>query len=268
MEQLVSSLTAVIALVASAIGALVAVDQITLGARTRRKAAFLRETIAAENDDSTPQRDVLVSLYRTTMARFVAQDAIGGWRFAASLLGTAAGLLLGVLSGAVVATGVLLTHPGMGWVALALVLVPAAAALATGTFYLLLAVRRRTELARDFLAGNLPLIRDPGLNSKTLSKPERQAQLLAVGVSAAFLVITAGVGMSITTPGQDQVYSDLGAPLAFLGLLLFSPLRTPVQRFTMADAITQWKHPQATLTQAPTAVDEPAQPPTDPGDRN
>lgn len=244
MEQFLSAVTAVLAAAGSLVAVLVAVDQLTVGARGRRRAEAFRGALEAETDPHSPQAIVLESLHRATVGRLVALDAVGGWRIVAGVLLLGFGMTLSFLVGFVLQRVVIMTYTTedwmspSGWLAACLFLTMSWGISLAGALFLLLALRNRREIARCYIAGSSPLVRTPFAGSGL-----RYPRSIRLGVGTSIGTTLFSLGLGAQFGGGPEGFSWAGWVLWALGLGVTGVFVAAVVRFVGDGPLPTWQFP-------------------------
>ena len=229
--QLLTVLGAVIASTASAIGAVVALDQLTVGARLRRFDEFLRASLSV--DSTRRQTEVLRSLHQETVARLVATSAVPGWRLAPEAITWIGALFLALLFGV---AGIPGSEPRWGPIGLAVALGMLGTLSARRAVGLL---HERRRIADDFIdGGRAPL--QPAVEGTVMRSGHFWKQLgCAAALSLGSSLIAVGVGGLIVAPiaAVDPVW------FVILGAVIFGGAGSVTRLYLRPRVGAYWLHP-------------------------
>jgi hypothetical protein len=238
-----------VAAVASLVGVVVTVRQLSVASRLRRRATFWSEQLEASS--LAHDHEVLQSFHRETVARLVGLSAYSGRRMIAPALLILAstfnsgsfGYIVGTLAPSVTLDSI---HKEgldpLAWLAV----VPL---LALGLYRAASVIVRRRQVARRYLAGQDPTLTKLG-NEGEFTAGLRQSHGTTWGMvlfSAGLCLLVAGISFLIGMPKGDPAALQPVAiwilGILFVGTALtLSCLKTVIKLFNQ-DALT-WDHPR------------------------
>lgn len=207
MDYSLTEIGTVVGLIAASVGALVAVEQLTLPARLRRLEAWARA--AAESEESDARKAVLGRIRSNATARLVAGHHVP----AVYLIEGVGWTVLGFIY---IYQAMRARDAQSAWAMALFVWV----ALSTAARRSLRAYLERQRIAHEFAAG-VDDIDPPGLDMLSLMEGGRRREFVAA-LAYGFLVCALAVSLGLAQePGRDAI-STIGIVTSLLGLFGFA----------------------------------------------
>lgn len=245
--QLLNALATIVAVMASVVGIVGAIDQLTAGSRHRRFSQFLQASIQG-GDVSPAQRDVLVSLHQETVAKLVARSAVPGWRLAPELLTWFGSLLVAMVFGQA-----WFLPPSGQWVVPVVAL--GAGGFATPSLRRVIRLmHERRRVADDFVAGTVPI--RPRIEGNELSEGRRFLEYVLAGLLGLGSVLGAAAFSAMTV--DPAATGPTWYLMAGAGSCLIAS--TFARRYLRPRDGFYWSHPRGMGGSLPDAVPRPAEP--------